>query len=186
MQTLSRVYDTYDQAHHAVEATEAAGFPGAQISLVANKYVSTEFADVEETSAPATGAGIGGVLGGSAGLFAGLGLLAIPGPGPVVAGNRHPQPIDMMPFLDTASGTRARTKGKNLQKNDKRSQKPLELISHCTRVCRRSFRGRRASGPSSPLNSKAGRQSRPAFFFVQPGCSKAAAQDCAARSRPAR
>lgn len=85
MQTISRVYDTYDQARHAVEATEAAGFPGAQIGLVANKHVSTEFADVEETSAPATGAGIGGVLGGSAGLLAGLGLLAIPGLGPVVA-----------------------------------------------------------------------------------------------------
>ncbi len=85
MQTISRVYDTYDQARHAVEATEAASFPGAQISLVANKYVSTEFADVEETSAPATGAGIGGMLGGSTGLFAGLGLLAIPGLGPVVA-----------------------------------------------------------------------------------------------------
>ncbi|MGE4079743.1 MAG: hypothetical protein AB7F22_29750 [Reyranella sp.] len=85
MLTITRVYHGYDQARRAVEANEAAGFPGAQISLVANKYVSAEFADVERVSAPATGAGIGGVLGGSAGFLAGLGLLAIPGLGPVVA-----------------------------------------------------------------------------------------------------
>lgn len=43
---------------------------------------------------------------------------------------------------------------KNLQKSDERTQKLLELISHCTRVALRSFRGRRALGPSSPLNSR--------------------------------
>src|SRR5256885_8583946 len=36
----------------------------------------------------AAGAGIGAALGGTAGLLAGLGLLAIPGLGPVVAGGR--------------------------------------------------------------------------------------------------
>ena len=85
MQTVSRVYDTYSQARNAVTAVEAAGVPTSEVSLVANKYVSEKYADVEEVSAPATGAGIGGVVGGGAGLLAGLGLLAIPGLGPVVA-----------------------------------------------------------------------------------------------------
>lgn len=85
MKTVSRVYDTYSEARNAVTAVEAAGIPNSEVSLVANKYVSDKYADVQEVSAPATGAGVGGVVGGGAGLLAGLGLLAIPGLGPVVA-----------------------------------------------------------------------------------------------------
>jgi hypothetical protein len=79
MKTVSRVYDTYAHARDAVTAVEATGVPTSDVSLVANKYVSEQYADVHEVSAPATGAGIGGALGG------GAGLLAIPGLGPVVA-----------------------------------------------------------------------------------------------------
>ena len=85
MKTVSRAYDSYAQARAAVEAIEKAGMPSADVSIVANKYVSAEHADVEEASGAATGAGIGGALGAGAGLLAGLGLLAIPGLGPVVA-----------------------------------------------------------------------------------------------------
>ena len=85
MKTVSRVYDTYSQARAAVTAVEAAGVSSAEVSLVANKYVSAEYADVDDVNKTATGAGIGGAVGGGAGLLAGLGLLAIPGLGPVVA-----------------------------------------------------------------------------------------------------
>ena len=82
MTTVSRVYDSYAEASNAVTAVEASGIPASDVSLVANKYVSEKYADVHEVSAPGTGAGIGGVVGGGAGLLAGLGLLAIPGLGP--------------------------------------------------------------------------------------------------------
>lgn len=85
MKTISRVYDSYAQAREAVRALETSGVPSKDISLVANKYVSADYDDVDEVSGGATGAGIGGALGGAAGLLAGLGLLAIPGLGPVVA-----------------------------------------------------------------------------------------------------
>ncbi len=85
MQTLSKVYDSYPQAERAVNALEAAGVPSSDISLVANKHVSDKYAEVDEVSSTATGAGIGAAVGGGAGLLAGLGLLAIPGLGPVVA-----------------------------------------------------------------------------------------------------
>jgi hypothetical protein len=85
MKTVCRVYDSYAQARAAVDALENAGYPASDVSLVANKYVSQEYADVDEVSDAAKGAGIGGALGGGAGLLAGLGLLAIPGLGPVVA-----------------------------------------------------------------------------------------------------
>lgn len=85
MQTLSHVYDSYPQAERAVKALEAAGVPSSDISLVANKYVSDTYANVDEAHPTATGAGIGAVVGGGAGLLTGLGLMAIPGLGPVVA-----------------------------------------------------------------------------------------------------
>jgi hypothetical protein len=85
MTTVCRVYDSYSQARASVDALEKAGVAARDISLVANKHVSQEYADVDEVSDTAAGAGIGGALGGGAGLLAGLGLLAIPGLGPVVA-----------------------------------------------------------------------------------------------------
>jgi hypothetical protein len=85
MKTVSRVYDSYSQASAAVDALEKAGVPASDISLVANKYVSAKYADVNEVSDTAKGAGMGGAVGGAAGLLAGLGLIAIPGLGPVVA-----------------------------------------------------------------------------------------------------
>ncbi len=86
MKTVSRVSrPRIPRPARACARFEAAGIPSADISLVANKHVSAEHADVDEVSDAAKGAGIGGVLGGGAGLLAGLGLLAIPGLGPVVA-----------------------------------------------------------------------------------------------------
>lgn len=85
METFSKVYDSYAQAQRAVSDLENAGVPTSDISLVANKHVSKQYADVEDVSAAASGAGIGAAVGGGVGLLAGLGLLAIPGLGPVVA-----------------------------------------------------------------------------------------------------
>src|SRR5262245_4869492 len=85
MKTVSRVYDSYAQARAAVDAIEAVGIPSSDVSLLANKYVSAEYADVKEVADAAKGAGIGGAVGGGAGLLAGLGMIAIPGLGPVVA-----------------------------------------------------------------------------------------------------
>lgn len=85
MRTLSKVYDTYGQARQAVSELNAAGVPDAKISLIANKHVSAEHDNVDDVSGAATGAGIGAAVGGAGGLLAGLGLMAIPGIGPVVA-----------------------------------------------------------------------------------------------------
>ena len=85
MATVTRVYDTYAHAKNVVKELEAARIPSSDMSLVANKYVSEKYANVDEASPTGTGAGIGAVVGGGAGLLAGLGMLAIPGLGPVVA-----------------------------------------------------------------------------------------------------
>lgn len=85
MRTLSRVYDTYGQARQVVTDLKAAGVLASKISLVANKHVSAEYDDVDEHKAISTGLGVGAAVGGAGGLLAGLGIMAIPGIGPVVA-----------------------------------------------------------------------------------------------------
>jgi hypothetical protein len=93
--TISRLYDNYSDAERAVAALEAAGVPHSDISIVANNSdnwydqngrVDRDRDGVDDRAEGAgTGAGIGAGVGGAAGLLAGLGLLAIPGLGPVVA-----------------------------------------------------------------------------------------------------
>jgi hypothetical protein len=87
--TLTALYDRYDDAVAAVTKLEAAGVPHTDISLVSNKSDTATDGDGHAAEHAPTGAGagatIGTVLGGGAGLLAGLGLMAIPGVGPVVA-----------------------------------------------------------------------------------------------------
>jgi hypothetical protein len=86
-QTVSALYDTYDGAHSAVNALEAAGIPHSDISIVANNS-DNWLRDDRESNAAAdagTGAGVGAAVGGVGGLLTGLGVMAIPGVGPVVA-----------------------------------------------------------------------------------------------------
>ena len=92
--TISRLYDRYADAERAVAALQTAGVPHSDISIVANN--SDEWYDSgkkdrdrdgvdDRAEGAGKGAGIGAGIGGTAGLLAGLGLLAIPGLGPVVA-----------------------------------------------------------------------------------------------------
>ena len=92
--TISRLYDNHNDAQRAVRRLESAGVPHSDISMVANNsdsWFNTDKVDrdrdgVDDRAEGAgKGAGIGAGVGGTAGLLAGLGLLAIPGLGPVVA-----------------------------------------------------------------------------------------------------
>lgn len=98
MITISRLYDDYDTAARVVAELERAGLPHDDISIVAsnaegwydrNRTTSRVDRDHDgrddRAEGAAAGAGIGATIGGVAGLLAGLGLLAIPGIGPVVA-----------------------------------------------------------------------------------------------------
>ena len=78
MKTIARVYDTYGQARQVVADLEASGVAASDINLIANKYVCDESARLHEQSAAAPAAGVGAALGGTAGLLAGLGIIAIP------------------------------------------------------------------------------------------------------------
>ena len=106
--TISRLFDDYATASKVVRDLEAAGIPHSDISIVSNNAdnwytgdrpgkggttgrdstgrVDRDRDGVDDRAEGAgAGAGIGAAVGGAAGLLAGLGLLAIPGIGPVVA-----------------------------------------------------------------------------------------------------
>jgi hypothetical protein len=76
-------------AERAVDQLNAAGFSHQDVSvLMSDKEGSKDFATEKNTKAPegtTTGVGVGGVVGGTLGLLAGLGALAIPGVGPLIA-----------------------------------------------------------------------------------------------------
>src|SRR5580700_4496472 len=77
------------QAEQIVDQLRHEGFSQNDISaLFPDKETSRDFAHEKNTKAPegaAAGAGTGGVLGGALGWLAGVGALAIPGVGPLIA-----------------------------------------------------------------------------------------------------
>jgi uncharacterized membrane protein len=79
------LFDSYSQAKTAVEALEQAGFTSSEISLVSRWRDDNTLVDDDEVSGTATGATTGAIVGGGGGLLAALGLIAIPGIGPLVA-----------------------------------------------------------------------------------------------------
>lgn len=83
------VCSDYASVENAVDVLKAAGFRNTDISaLFPDRAGSTHFAHDKGTRAPAgaaVGAGTGAVLGGALGWLVGVGTLAIPGLGPVLA-----------------------------------------------------------------------------------------------------
>lgn len=95
-QTITAMYDDYNDASAAVDQLEAGGIQGADISLISSnegdrhsarmsRDPSHDNAKEGAKDGTGTGATVGTVVGGAAGLLTGLGLIAIPGVGPVVA-----------------------------------------------------------------------------------------------------
>jgi hypothetical protein len=83
------IYRDRAQVEVAIDELRASGFRIEDISVLLPKNVGTkEFAHEKHTKAPegtTAGATVGGVVGGSLGLLAGIGALAVPGLGPLIA-----------------------------------------------------------------------------------------------------
>jgi len=90
------------QANRIVDGLTNSGFSANDISvLFPDKSTTHEFSHEKNTKAPegaVTGAATGGVLGGALGLLVGIGALAIPGVGPLIAAG---------PLLTALSGAAA-------------------------------------------------------------------------------
>jgi hypothetical protein len=93
------IYQTVAAAEGAVDTLRSSGFRTEDISaLLPDNQGSKDFAHEKGTKAPEgalTGAGTGLVVGGTLGWLAGIGSLAIPGMGPLIAAG---------PILATLSG----------------------------------------------------------------------------------
>jgi len=80
---------TVEQAERIIAELQAAGFSADHLSvLLPDKSGTRDFAHEKGTKAPegaTAGASAGGALGGALGLLAGIGTLALPGLGPLIA-----------------------------------------------------------------------------------------------------
>jgi hypothetical protein len=86
MVSVTGLFDNYSDAQAAVEELHRAGISHDDISVVASNADGSYDARSSDTAdAAGTGAGIGALVGGTGGLLTGLGVMAIPGVGPVVA-----------------------------------------------------------------------------------------------------
>jgi hypothetical protein len=88
--TVTRSYDHFEDARSVIIELKGVGIAEEDISVIAHdehRDVMQEADDVigSTESSAGTGASIGGAVGGGAGLLTGLGLMAIPGVGPLVA-----------------------------------------------------------------------------------------------------
>ncbi|UVI30884.1 general stress protein [Paenibacillus spongiae] len=89
IQKIVGVFDTYQGAIDAIEGLKRQGYLSDEISVIAKDKDEAE--EVTETTETKTAEGLaaglttGGVLGGVTGLLAGIGALAIPGIGPILA-----------------------------------------------------------------------------------------------------
>jgi hypothetical protein len=83
------IYSTRAGAEHGAEMLLSSGFTTSDISVLFPENLgSKEIGTEKSTKAPegtAAGAGTGAVIGGTLGLLAGIGALAIPGIGPLIA-----------------------------------------------------------------------------------------------------
>jgi hypothetical protein len=83
------IVPTREQAEAIVAQLQNAGFSNDDISaLLPDKRGTKDFAHEHNTKAPEgaiAGVGAGGLLGGALGLLAGIGAIAIPGVGPLIA-----------------------------------------------------------------------------------------------------
>ena len=83
------IYPSRTTAEDAVDRLLASGFRNEDISVLLQDNAGTkDFAHKKDTKAPegtTTGVVTGGVIGGTLGLLAGIGALAIPGVGPLIA-----------------------------------------------------------------------------------------------------
>ena len=97
--TITRLFDNYSDARNAVEELERLGISHDDLSIIANNAESThgehhahghthtdgDHDGVNDHGDVTRGVSTGALLGGAGGFLAGLGLLAIPGLGPIVA-----------------------------------------------------------------------------------------------------
>ena len=98
-QSVVGIVHSLIEAESLVNALKAAGHPESDVSVILpDKAGNKDFAHENSTKAPegaVTGASVGGLVGGALGLLAGIGTLAIPGVGPLIAAG---------PIMATLSG----------------------------------------------------------------------------------
>jgi uncharacterized membrane protein len=84
-EVVTGMFDSFAVARNAVVELKNAGVGSDDLTIIANNADDAYDLENDTSENVGTGAGIGAAVGGAGGLLTGLGLMAIPGVGPVVA-----------------------------------------------------------------------------------------------------
>ena len=85
MKTIFGLFDDREEAFATVRELHARGIPSAHISIVSHHGDGWYADDSQPEAGAEAGAGMGAALGAVGGLLAGLGVITIPGLGPVIS-----------------------------------------------------------------------------------------------------
>jgi len=85
MKTIIGLFDNHEEAMATIRDLRQRRISPQDISLISNKTEGWYADDSKPEAGAETGAGVGAVLGAFGGLLAGLGIVAIPGIGPVIS-----------------------------------------------------------------------------------------------------
>ena len=89
MPIVSGLFDSHENAAAAIARLQVAGIGTDDLSVIAHHdddEVPADRRQMDVAEGAEGGAGLGALLGGAGGLLAGLGIIAVPGIGPVLAG----------------------------------------------------------------------------------------------------
>jgi len=147
------IYKTAEQAEHAVDRFLDGGFTSDDISVLLPDNKSTkDFAHEKSTKAPeGTTAGVtaGGAIGGTLGLLAGIGALAIPGVGPLIAAGPIMGALAGLGVGGAVGGLIGALVGMGIPeyeaKHMKAGSKPVVFSCRCTAAPQVRSRGRKNS-----------------------------------------
>lgn len=106
------------QAEDAIKELQRAGFERDRISIIANDPSGENTREEHHHNEAVSSAGAGAVIGGIAGLVAGLGALAIPGVGPIIAAGPLAVALGSVGVGAAAGGMIGALTGMNIPESD--------------------------------------------------------------------
>ena len=116
--TVAGIFPRFLLAEDAVQNLVSAGFQANDISIVARDKVARGAQTSEQSDDTAGRAGAGAAIGGVAGLVLGLGALALPGIGPVVAAGPIAAALSSAGIGAAAGGILGALTGMNIPEDD--------------------------------------------------------------------
>ena len=110
--SVAGIYPTRESVERATDNLVLSGFPSSDISVLLPENLGSKTIGTDNATKAQEGAVSGAVLGGTVGLLAGIGALAIPGVAPLIAAEPVVAALTDRPVVTTVIASRRRARGR--------------------------------------------------------------------------